>query len=270
MATPGNLPRATQRVWDGVSPGRAGKGADDVTLEAFLVEGGAARPGVIVCPGGGYARHAPHEAEPIARWLNGLGHDAWVLTYRVAPHRHPSPMRDLHRAIRLVRGGHAGRAAPPSVGILGFSAGGHLCATASTRFDLGDPASPDPVDRTSCRPDFAILCYAVISFVLEAHRGSIDNLLGPAASVGSRRALSAEAHVGLDTPPTFVWHTVEDQSVPVGHALTYARALGRAGVPYELHVFPEGRHGLGLAEGHPAGAWTGLAGAWLSRLPVPV
>ena len=250
-------------LWAGVPDSSVSDGHNEVTLVPYLAEGGAGRPGVIVCPGGGYARHAPHEAEPIARWLNGLGHDAWVLTYRVAPHRHPLPLRDVQRAIRLVRSGGAGRETPSSVGILGFSAGGHLCATASTQYDAGDPSAANPIDRTASRPDFAILCYPVISFVDEVHQACIDNLLGPDADEATRRAMSAEANVTSDTPPTFVWHTAEDQAVPVGHALAYARALGNAGVQYELHVFPEGRHGLGLADGYAAGAWTSLAATWL-------
>ena len=258
----------TINIWAGVPEAVAGDGQADVTLVAYLADGGGERPGVIVCPGGGYARHAPHEAEPIAQWLNGLGLDAWVLTYRVAPHRHPLPLRDVQRAIRLVRGGKAGRKAIRPVGILGFSAGGHLCATASTQFDLGDSHALDPIDHISSRPDFALLCYPVISFVDEVHQGCIDNLLGPDADEGARRAMSAEVNVTPETPPTFIWHTVEDQAVPVGHALAYARALGNAGVPYALHVFPEGRHGLGLADAHPAGAWTALAAAWLRGLPI--
>jgi acetyl esterase/lipase len=253
-------------VWGGVPEATASDGRGDVTLVPYLADGGGERPGVIVCPGGGYARHAPHEAEPIARWLNELGHDAWVLTYRVAPHRHPLPLRDVQRAIRLVRGGKAGRTGVRPIGILGFSAGGHLCATASTQIDRGDVGAVDPVDHVSARPDFALLCYPVISFVDDAHQGCIDNLLGPGADVGARRAMSAEANVTPETPPTFLWHTVEDQAVAVGHSLAYARALGNAGVPYELHVFPDGRHGLGLAEGYAAGAWTTLAGEWLRRI----
>ncbi len=256
----------TINIWGGVPGDVAGDGHSNVTLTPYLGSGRNTTLGVIVCPGGGYARHAPHEAEPIARWLNGLGHDAWVLTYRVAPHRHPLPLQDLQRAIRLVRAGQAGRAAPRSIGILGFSAGGHLCATASTQFDLGVSHSADPINHISSRPDFAVLCYPVVSFVDEVHQGCIDNLLGPHADHSERRAMSAEAHVTPATPPTFIWHTAEDQSVPVGHALAFARALGGAAVPYELHVFPEGRHGLGLAEGHPAGAWTSHAAAWFERL----
>jgi acetyl esterase/lipase len=265
--TTDDAPATPLAVWEGVPGGdRAGEGHHEVLLTPFLAPGADAQLGVIVCPGGGYARHAPHEAEPIARWLIGLGHDAWVLSYRVAPHRHPLPLRDLQRSIRLVRAGQAGRTAPRSLGILGFSAGGHLCATAATQFDGDDPHGVDALARATSRPDFVILCYPVVSFTDEVHQGCIDNLLGPGADHSARRALSAEANVTPATPPSFIWHTAEDQSVPVGHALAFARALGNAKVPYELHVFPEGRHGLGLAEGHPAGAWTSLAAAWLARL----
>ncbi len=256
-------------VWPDAPQGTSG-GADTVHLTPFLLERDGSHPlrgAVIVLPGGGYRMRAEHEGAPIARWVNSLGYHAFVVSYRVAPHRHPAPMQDAQRAIRIVR--H--RASewgidPDAVGIIGFSAGGHLVATVSTQFDTGHTDATDPVLRASCRPDFAILCYPVISFIAEVHQGCIDNLLGPDTDEASRRAMSAEANVTADTPPSFIWHTVEDQSVPVNHPLVYARALGASGVPYALHVFPNGRHGLGLADGHPAGAWTTLAATWMAGL----
>lgn len=225
-----------------------------------------ARGAVIVCPGGGYGRLAPHEGEPIARWLVGLGLAAFVLEYRVAPHRHPVPLGDARRAIRLVRARAAAWGlAAPRIAILGFSAGGHLAASAGVLHAPGDPASADPIERASSRPDAVILCYPVITFGDQRHQGSADNLLGPDADAGARDAVSLERHVGPDTPPAFLWHTADDASVPVEHSLLFAGALRAQGVPFALHVYPHGRHGLGLAnEEPPVATWTALCAQWLA------
>jgi acetyl esterase/lipase len=222
---------------------------------------------MIVCPGGGYHWLAPHEGEPVARWLNGLGIAAFVLEYRHAPQRHPAPLHDTQRAIRLVRH-HAAEwnVAPDRVGILGFSAGGHLATTAGTHHDAGDPHAADPVERLSCRPDLLVLCYPVITFLPGGHSGSMANLLGDDPPEELRRSLSAELHVTPETPPAFLWHTAEDASVPVQDSLLFASALHRAGVPFALHVFPRGRHGLGLAPDDLAvGQWTALCARWLAE-----
>ncbi len=238
---------------------RAADGAPYLT--AYLPDG-AIRGTMIVCPGGGYGRRAPHEGAPVAAWLNALGIAAFVLDYRVAPHQHPLPLTDTQRAIRHVRSNFANGG---PVGILGFSAGGHLAATAGTYHDAGDPAAADPVERVSCRPDAIVLCYPVITFGEHLHAGSRTNLLGDDPSVELRDALSLETRVNTETPPAFLWHTADDASVPVENSLLFAGALSRAGVPFALHVFPHGRHGLGLAEDDPVvGAWTGLCARWLA------
>jgi len=227
-----------------------------------------ARGVVIVCPGGGYRMLAPHEGEPIARWLNGLGIAAFVLEYRVAPHRHPLPLGDLQRAIRLVRSRAAdwGLAGQP-LGILGFSAGGHLAASGGVSGDDGDAGSADPVTRMSSRPDALVLCYPVISFGAARHRGSIEQLLGPDATDEQIAALSLETLVPPAAPPTFLWHTADDEEVPVENSLLFAGALGRAGVPFALHIYPHGRHGLGLATDDPVvGSWTALCASWLATV----
>jgi acetyl esterase/lipase len=226
----------------------------------------APRPAVVVCPGGGYAGLAPHEGLPVARWLCGLGVDAFVLRYRVAPHRHPAPLQDAQRALRTVRhrAGEWG-VDPGRVGILGFSAGGHLAATAGTHGDPGNAAAADPVERQSSRPDLMVLCYAVLTFGPFGHEGSLRNLLGPDAPPALRASLSLETRVREDTPAAFLWHTADDQGVPVENSLLFAMALRRAGVPFALHVFEHGRHGLGLAEEDPdVGAWTVRCEAWLA------
>lgn len=237
-------------------------------LTPYLPGGATPAGAVVVCPGGGYARHAPHEAEPVARWLTGLGLAAFVLEYRVAPHRHPLPLRDAQRAIRLVRRRAAAwRVRPDRVAILGFSAGGHVAATAGTHFDAGDAQAADPIERENARPDALILCYPVITFGEQRHQGSLDNLLGQDAPAALREQLSLERQVTPQTPPAFLWHTADDASVPVENSLLFASALGRCGVPFALHVFPHGQHGLGLATDDPqVGAWTALCARWLAAL----
>jgi acetyl esterase/lipase len=256
------------RLWpEGSVPGAQGDGEADVpALYPYLLADGRPHAAVVVCPGGGYAGLAPHEGTPVARWLNRLGVSALVLRYRVAPYRHPWPLADAQRALRTVR--H--RAAewgidPRRVGILGFSAGGHLAGMAATGWDAGDPSAADPVERQGCRPDLAILCYPVVTMAAGfRHEGSVRNLLGPEAPEAVCREASVELRVRSDTPPCFIWHTADDAAVPVENALALAEALARVRVPFALHVYERGRHGLGLAEDEPdVGSWTERCAAWL-------
>jgi acetyl esterase/lipase len=204
----------------------------------------------------------------VARRLNSLGVHAFVLSYRVAPYRHPYPLLDAQRAIRTVRNlAERWGVDRRRVGMLGFSAGGHLAATAGTHFDAGDAQAADPVERASCRPDLLVLCYAVITFQGPfRHEGSLRNLLGDNPPEELQLLLSNERQVNAETPPTFLWHTAEDAGVPPGNSLLFASALARHKVPFELHIFPQGRHGLGLAPDDPrVGAWTGLCATWLKE-----
>lgn len=234
-------------------------------LTAVAARSGAAgpRPAILVLPGGGYARQADHEAEPVAEWLAALGIHAFVLRYRVAPDRHPAPLEDAKEAMLHIRNGEHGLPVDAErVGVLGFSAGGHLAATLCTAAATGKP----DLDNPAAVPDLSVLCYPVASLTHEAHQGSVANLLGDAPPSALLTALSAELNVTPRTPPAFIWHTADDEAVPVSNSLNYARALIAAGVPAELHVFPEGRHGLGLAAGEPGpGQWTSLCAAWLQR-----
>ncbi|SEE87798.1 alpha/beta hydrolase fold [Arthrobacter alpinus] len=235
--------------------------------EIFCPEELAGRPIFIVLPGGGYHRQADHEGAPVAHWLNSLGLNAMVLHYAVAPDYpgkalHPAPLNDAQETLRWLRSGESGLEIDAErIGVLGFSAGGHLAAALST----GAGSTP-----TADRPELAVLAYPVISLVSHCHQGSVNALLGPEATWEQRRALSAELTVDTDTPPTFLWHTADDDAVPVENSLDYAAALARHHVPFELHVFPHGHHGLGLAldEGeagrHPAAEWTSRCAAWLS------
>lgn len=221
------------------------------------------RPAVLVLPGGGYARQADHEAEPVADWLAGLGIHAFVLRYRVAPDRHPAPLEDAKQAMLHIRDGAHGLAVDRErVGVLGFSAGGHLAATLSTAVATGSAG----LDVPGAVPDLTVLCYPVVSYTREVHQGSVDNLLGKAPPSDVLAELSAEQQVTGETPPAFLWHTADDAAVPVSHSLGYAGALLSAGVPAELHVFPHGRHGLGLADGEPGpDQWSSLCAGWLGR-----
>lgn len=225
---------------------------------------GLAAPAVLVLPGGGYAKTADHEAEPVAEWLASLGIHAFVLRYPVAPDRHPVPLAAAKQAMIWIRnGGHGLKVDPSRVGVLGFSAGGHLAATLSVQVPAGDPA----LDIRESVPDLSILCYPVISFVDSAHQGSVDNLAGEGTGPEILRQLSAELHVTPATAPAFIWHTADDEPVPVSHSLAYAGALSRAGVATELHVFPNGIHGIGLAAETPgAHQWPVLCAAWLGRM----
>jgi acetyl esterase/lipase len=205
----------------------------------------------IVLPGGGYEMHAQHEAEPVAEWLESLGFEASVLRYPVAT-RHPGPLNAVRAEIARLRGLGIDR-----VGVFGFSAGGHLAGHAA----LAPRARPDE------RPDFAVLCYPVVSMNTGSHVGSQANLLGADASAAQRREASLQELVTPDAPPLFIWHTSQDAGVPVEHSYRLAGALAAHGVPHELHVFPYGRHGLGLAEDDASvGQWTGLCARWLAGL----
>ncbi|STX07355.1 alpha/beta hydrolase [Kocuria rosea] len=208
-------------------------------------------PHVVVLPGGGYARHADHEGEPVAEWLRGLGLSAGVLRYPVHA-RHPVPVDAVHAEVRRVRAAGAGR-----VVLLGFSAGGHLAGHAAL-------TAPDSGPE---RVDAVVLGYPVVSMQLDTHRGSQEELLGPGPAAEVRAATSLDRLVTRAAPPFFVWHTADDASVPVQHSYLLAQALARRGVPHALHVFPRGPHGLGLAGGTGApAAWPALCAAWLAGL----
>jgi acetyl esterase/lipase len=222
-------------------------------------------PAVIVLPGGGYGGLAPHEAEPIASWLNSIGVSAFLLRYRVAPYRHPWPLADAQRAIRVARARAAEWGIEPSrIGILGFSAGGHLAISSGVLHDERCYEPVDDADAASPRPDFMVGCYPVVSFGPFGHHGSMLNLLGESPDPRLRRRLSLEESVDAQTSPAFLWHTADDEAVPVENSLLLGEALRRHRVPFELHVFPHGRHGLGLAPDRPdVAAWTELCARWI-------
>ena len=256
-------------LWPDDVPGALGSDGRDIpTLTAFLpAEGAANGASFLVLPGGGYGGLASHEGASYAKWLASNGIAAHVLQYRLGSsgYRHPVMLGDAARALRTIRA-QARRDGfdPARVGIIGSSAGGHLASTLMIYHDGGNPNAADPIERESSRPDLGVLCYPVISSGEYAHRGSFKNLLGENPPTSLLRELSAELHVTKETPPTFLWHTVEDKTVPVENSLLFASALAKAGVPFELHVYEKGGHGLGLpGPGKSAPPWDAELLRWL-------
>jgi acetyl esterase/lipase len=258
-------------LWPGGAPGALGTNAADIpTLTVYLPNAtNATGAAMVICPGGAYAGLAAHEGRDYALWLNQPGVAAFVLKYRLGSngYRHPAMLQDAARAVRLVRSRADDWGIDPRrVGIMGSSAGGHLASTLLTHFDAGNPKAEDPVDRQSSRPDLGILCYPVITMGEYTHRGSRKNLLGANPSPELVKLLSNELQVTRDTPPCFIWQTFEDATVPVENSLLFAGALRRAGVPFDLHIYQHGGHGLGLADqppfAHPH-PWAGDCLFWL-------
>jgi acetyl esterase/lipase len=267
----GSLAVAPQEIplWDGAVPGALGaEDADRPTLTFYRAARGPSGTGVVVAPGGGYGALAmDHEGRQIAAYFNAMGISAFVLKYRLGPkYRHPIPLTDARRAVRLARSRAADFGViPDRLGMMGFSAGGHLTATAGTHFDAGRPDAPDPVDRVSSRPDFLILGYPVISFdPAITHAGSLRNLLGDKPDPRLVEDLSNDLRVTAHTPPTFLFHTNADTGVPAENSVRFYLALRKNGVPAEMHVFENGPHGVGLALSDAAlSMWPTLLTNWL-------
>jgi acetyl esterase/lipase len=257
-------------LWETSAPGAQGSEESDKPSITYFPPWGKNPSGtaVIVAPGGSYQFLASnHEGRQVANWFNALGAAAFVLTYRLGPlYHHPIELGDAQRAIRLIRSRAADfNVSPDRIGIMGFSAGGHLASTAATHFDAGDSHAADPIDRLSSRPDFVILAYAVISMTPPyAHEGSVHALLGDNPDPKLREQLSNELRVTAQTPPAFLFATSTDDVVPAENSVNFYLACRKAGVPAELHVFEEGPHGVGLDLSDPAvGEWPKLLEEWL-------
>jgi acetyl esterase/lipase len=253
--TPSNQP-AAQPLWPNGAPGAKGTQPLDVPSYQFYPAPADKATGaaIVVCPGGGYRNLAAHEGHDIAVWLNNLGVTAFVLKYRLGPnYQHPAMMHDVQRAIRTVRAKAAEfKVDANRIGVMGFSAGGHLASTAATHFDAGNAQAADPIDRVSSRPDVAILCYPVITMTEGfTHAGSRKNLLGENPDPALVWLMSNEKQVTPQTPPTFIFHTVDDQAVPIENAMLFAEALRKNKVVHETHFYEHGRHGVGLAKDDP-------------------
>jgi acetyl esterase/lipase len=243
-------------LWPDGAPGALGSSPNDIpTLTAYLPEAtNATGAAMVICPGGAYMHLAPHEGNDYALWLNQHGVTCFVLKYRLGSngYRHPAMLNDAARAVRWVRA-HADQFKVDThrVGIMGSSAGGHLAATLLTHFDAGDANAADAIDRESSRPDLGVLCYAVISMGEFTHKGSRDSLLGTNPPPELVALLSNELQVTTNTPPCFLWTTFEDNAVPMENTMLFAEALRKNHVPFDLHIYEKGGHGMGLKDKPP-------------------
>lgn len=249
------------------APGAKGEGeAHNPTLRAYLPDNDLANgAAVVICPGGGYRGLAiDHEGQQIARYFNRFGVAAFVLRYRLSPdYQHPAPLNDAQRAMQFVRANAAEYGVDKTrVGVMGFSAGGHLASSLATHWHRGKPDSSDPIEHESCRPDFAILGYPVVTFTETQymHGGSRNNLLGANPNPQLVEFMSNEKQVNAETPPSFLHHTGGDTSVPPENNVLFYLALRQARVPAELHIYQKGSHGLGLGAGDP------VLSSWGARL----
>jgi len=263
------MPNTAQPLWNQQTPGALGDSPADIPSLTFYPAEKPNGSAVIVCPGGGYGGLAAHEGEPFAQFLNTLGITSWVLKYRLGPkYKHPVMLGDVSRAIRTVRANAAEwKLDPKRIGIMGFSAGGHLASSVSVHYDDGDPQAADPIDRVSSRPDVSVLCYPVITMMDDfTHKGSQTNLLGHDAPLELKKKMSSELQVTKNTPPAFIYHRWGDGGVPVENPLQYAAALRKNGVRFELHVYDHNGHGQGFAKDDPIdGDWTQRLAHWLKN-----
>ena len=256
-------------LWPSGAPGALGTtDADKPSIDVYLPQTNSLGTGVLVVPGGGYQfLSLDNEGSEIAQWLVERGVAAFVLHYRIGPRYHyPAPIEDGERAMSYIRSHAADFAIKPDhIGIWGFSAGGHLASSVATHFDSGQPDAQDPVDRVTDRPDFAILAYGVLSMESEiTHPGSRMNLLGPNPDPVLVEQFTNARQVTRDTPPCFLFHTAADKVVPVMNSINFYRALLKAGIPAELHVFEQGGHGAGLGQKDPQlRKWPELLEGWM-------
>ena len=244
------------RLWSDDAPGAHGTNAWDIpTLTPYLPDStNAAGSAMLICPGGAYAALTPSEGKDYALWLNQHGITCFVLKSRLGSHgyHYPAEFEDVTRAMRWVRAHAADYKIDPSrIGIIGSSAGGHLASTLLTHFDFGNMNSNDPIEQQSSRPDIGILCYPVITMGKYTHQGSKENLLGKNPSPDLVELLSNELQVKTNTPPCFLWTTFQDKVVPMENTMMFAEALRRDRVPFALHIYERGEHGMGLADKPP-------------------
>jgi acetyl esterase/lipase len=244
-------------LWTNGAPGCLGNTSNDVPALTpfFPPTNDATGAAIIICPGGGYAHLSPREGGDYALWLNRHGIACFVLQYRLGStgYHYPAMFQDVTRALRLVRS-MAGKwkIDPKRVGIMGSSAGGHLASMALTRFDAGSADAADPIERQSSRPDIGILCYPVITMEGPyVNQGSKDNLFGPSPAPELAQLLSSEKQVTPTTPPCFIWSTYEDKIVPMENSVEFATALRTNHVPFALHIYEKGRHGMALGDNPP-------------------
>ncbi len=261
-------------IWEGFT--YEGKGSDGFVpmMATYLLDGDKVRGAVLVLPGGGYSGTSAREAEQIAIKFNSAGFHSFVLYYSCAPRRHPQPLKDVTRAMCIIReNATAWKLNPAKIAVCGFSAGGHLAASIGVLFNKEYLKDVPGYKAGINRPDALILSYPVITSSIHSHRGSFKNLLGPEATESQLEEMSLEKHISADTPTAFIWHTFNDSAVPVENSILFASGLRANQVPFELHIFPEGPHGLSLAttevcpENRPHVArWMDLCREWLKEL----
>ncbi|MBR6559402.1 MAG: alpha/beta hydrolase [Clostridia bacterium] len=260
-------------LWENGAPGfDPSIGQAEPSVDAYIIEDGKEHSAVIVCPGGGYTHRAEdHEGKQVCEFLNSHGINAFMLKYRLRPYRYPIELYDVQRAIRFVRyNAEKFGVISDKIGVLGFSAGGHLSVMAIEHYDYGRDDG-DEIDRVSCRPDAGVLCYAVCSLEKDfGHVGCAINLLGEETYNNDKELvtrLSGENSVRDDCPPVFLWHTAEDDCVNVANSIAMATALREKKIPYELHIFPYGDHGLGFGLDRPGvKRWSYLLAEWLGEI----
>ena len=263
-------PTPTLRValWATPAPIGDGKYEDcNLELEVFLPPADIANgTAIVLCPGGGYIRHVTdREGYPIAQWLSEHGIATIILEYRLPKLRHEVPLLDAQRAIRLTRANAvAWKINPDRIGVLGFSAGGHVASTVATHFDTGNTASPDPIERLSCRPDFAWLVYPVVTMGKYTNTGSRNELIGPDPKPELVALYSNETQVTADTPPSFLAHAVDDKPVPPENSRQFVAAMKSHRVSVELLELPSGGHGLNGCQGPLWEQWKSAALKWLA------
>lgn len=261
----------TLPLWPGDAPEGDGKFSDSskAKLTVHLPErpNGAA---IVICPGGGYGGLVTKgEGHGIAAWLNQHGIAGIVLEYRLPAGRPYVPLLDAQRALRTVRANATKwKVDPKKVGIIGFSAGGHLASTATVHFDLGEGKTTDAITRESSRPDFSILIYPVISMDVGVHRGSKKNLMGETPAAGLPEYFSSQKHVKASTPPAFLAHAVDDKVVDIENSRMFYAAQQKAGLPTRLVELPNGGHGLNGYKGPSWDKWQAESLLWLRELKV--
>lgn len=258
----------TIKIWDNISS------EDDFTptLNTYLLSGDKKRGAVLICPGGGYRFLSEREAEPIAMQFNAAGFHAFVLYYSVAPRKHPQPLLDVSRAMCIIReNAENWNIEPEKIAVCGFSAGGHLAASLGVHWDKPYIQNAEGITKGMNHPNALVLCYPVISSGQFAHRDSFDKLLGEGADNDLLKQMSLELQVSEKTPPAFIWHTFEDPLVPVENSIFFAQALRKENIPFELHVYTKGGHGLALATAETdwvdvqASSWVKLCTQWLEE-----
>lgn len=262
------LPKPSERIalWPEKAPNGDGTFEESMKeLEVFLPPADKANgAAVVLCPGGGYIRHVTEkEGYPIAQWFNEHGFACIILEYRLPGLRHQVPLLDAQRTIRITRANAAKwKLDPKRVGILGFSAGGHLASTATTHFDLGNAATTDPIEKQSSRPDFAWFVYPVVTMGEFTHTGSRRELLGENPPADLVRLYSNELQVTADTPPVFIAHAIDDKPVPIENSRQFVAAMQKHQRPVELLELPTGGHGLNGCKGPLWEQWKAAALVW--------